>query len=105
MPAHNPAAGQPYLGTPLGYQQITPAAATGLTLPAPTPGSGIANSASVAVLCAEGQAVRIRDDGTAPTATVGFYLAVGVIFTYTGNLSALKAIQTTTGGILNVLYY
>ena len=96
MPAHSPSVGMPYVGNPLGYQQITPATSTALTVPA---------GATYAVFCAEGQIVRFRDDGTAPTATVGFNLAVGVPVTYSGNLFAVKAIQSTTGGILNVLYY
>ena len=103
MPAHIPSPGEPFRGTPLGYQQITPAASTALTVP--TVSGGAANNASIAVLCAEGQIVRMRDDGTAPTATVGFNLAVGVPFIYTGNLFALRVIQSTSGGILNVLYY
>jgi hypothetical protein len=53
----------------VGYQQITNAAAAiGLATP-PT--------ARVARIICETQAVRWRDDGAAPTATVGMPLAVG----------------------------
>jgi len=81
----------------LGYQQITSlGSAVGLTPPA---------GAVYAVLQAEGQVVRYRDDGTNPTATVGMMLYPGAAFTYNGTLSAIKFIQADTGGILNVLYY
>lgn len=82
---------------PLGYQQITSlSAATGLTVPA---------RATTAVIIPEAQAVRYRDDGTNPSATVGQPLAVGVSITYTGTLSAIKFIEQTSGAKLNVLYY
>ena len=51
---------------PLGYQQITSlAASTALTVPA---------RARAALIKCTAQSVRFRDDGTAPTATVGFPL-------------------------------
>ena len=81
----------------LGYQQITSlSAATGLTIP---------DGAVYAILQAEAQVLRYRDDGTNPTATVGMMLYPGGSFTYNANLTAIKFIQADTGGILNVLYY
>jgi hypothetical protein len=88
--------GAPYIGRPCGYQQITPTVSTALTPPA---------SAKYAVFSAEVQAIRIRDDGTAPTTSVGWLLPVNTPFTYTGNLNAVLAINAVAGGILNVLYY
>lgn len=83
--------------TPLGYQQITSdSAATGLTVP---------SGAKEAVITIEAQAVRYRDDGTNPTATVGQPLAVGATLDYTGTLSAIKFIEQTSGAKLNILYY
>lgn len=82
---------------PLGYQQITTlTAATKLTVPA---------GATMAVITAEAQAVRYRDDGVAPTATVGMPVAVGAPFQYSGTLSAMQFIAQTSGAILNVSYY
>jgi hypothetical protein len=82
---------------PLGYQQITSlSAAQALTVPA---------GATSAVITAEAQAVRYRDDGTAPTATVGLPLAAGTMLQYTGALSAIKFIEQTSGAKLNVLFY
>lgn len=88
--------GSPYIAQPAGYQQITPTVSTGLTVPA---------AAKFAILVAEVQGIRIRDDGTAPTTSVGWLLPVGVPFTYTGNLNAVLVINAVAGGLLNVLYY
>ena len=85
------------LKKPLGYQQITTlTTAVGLTVP---PG------AVGAIIVAEAQAVRWRDDGTAPTATVGMPLAVAAALEYAGDLSAIKFIEQTAGAKLNVAYY
>ena len=83
---------------PVGYEKITGlAAAKGLTPP-----NAIAN---VAVIVVEGQAVRIRDDGTDPTAAEGLPLAVDVPFQYRGDISALKFIETAASATIFVLYY
>lgn len=81
----------------LGYQQITSlSAATNLTVPA---------NATMAVIVVEGQSVRWRDDGTAPTSTVGMPLAVGSSLNYDGDLKKVQFIQQASGGILNISYY
>lgn len=82
----------------LGYQQLaTLTTATGLTVPAGT---------TMIRIIAESQAVRWRDDGTNPTATVGQPLAVGVEMIYTADSAGkLKFIEQTAGGKLNVTYY
>jgi len=84
--------------TPLGYQQISSVAtSTALTVP---PG------ANLALIDCEAQAVRWRDDGTAPTATVGMSMAVAdAPLEYSGNLSALRFIEQTAGAKLNIAYY
>jgi apolipoprotein N-acyltransferase len=98
----NPAGAIPvYITTggssPLGYQQITSlAAAASLTPPA---------GANAAVVSVSGAPVRYRDDGTAPTATVGMPLAIGALFNYTGNLAAIQFIQQSATAVLDVSYY
>jgi hypothetical protein len=82
----------------LGYQQMTSLAAAA-NLPS------IPSGASRAILVAEGQAVRFRDDGVDPTAGVGMPLAVGTIFEYTGDLSKIRVIQQSASATLNVAYY
>jgi hypothetical protein len=85
---------------PLGYQQVTSlSSAATLTVPA---------NAQRALIVAESQAVRWRDDGTAPTGSVGFPLPIGVPFEYTGGFAALSTIQfieQTASAKLNVCYY
>ena len=83
---------------PVGFQQITNlAASTGLTLPPA--------GARMALIQAIGQAISWRDDGTAPTATVGMQIAVGQTLTYTGPLAALKMIQAAASATANITYY
>lgn len=89
--------GAPYVRTPMGYQQITNlSAATGLTVPV---------GATVADITVEGNSVRYRDDGTAPTASVGMPLIQTQSLEYTGSLAAIEFIQSGSGALLNVSYY
>lgn len=82
---------------PCGYQQITSlSSAAGLTVP---------QDARLAVIICETQAVRWRDDGTNPTASVGMPLATGIQWTYPGDLSAIKFIEQSASAKLNVAYY
>lgn len=82
---------------PIGYQQITSlSASAALAVPA---------GAKAALIVAETQAVRWRDDGTAPTATVGMPLAVGNEFWYDGDLSTIRFFEQAASAKLNVSYY
>lgn len=86
---------------PCGYQQLTTlSAAIALTVPTTCGGP-----VSMALITAEAQAVRYRDDGTDPSATVGMPLAVGVALTYEGRITAIKFFEQTGGAKLNVLFY
>lgn len=83
--------------SPLGYQQITSlSAAASLTVP---------TGATIAVIIAETQAVRWRDDGTNPSATVGMPLPVQTPFVYSGDLSAIKFFEQAGSAKLNVSYF
>jgi hypothetical protein len=81
-------------GSAKGYQQLTPVASTGLTVPAGT---------TVAVATADTATVWWRDDGTAPTAAIGMPITIGTYVAFSGDLSALKFISAS--GHLNVSYY
>lgn len=81
----------------LGYQQITDLT----TAQALTPPS----SACVALIQSEGAAVRWRDDGQNPAASVGMRLLVNSELRYDGNLSTIRFIQEGSGAKLNVSYY
>lgn len=89
-----------------GYQQITSLATSqALTLPARAPDGTTCKPNAVLIGCT-GQNVRWRDDGTAPTATVGNLLVASQQpFYYDGNLAALRFIETAASGVLNIAYY
>ena len=89
----------------LGYQQIVGlAASTGLTVPQRDT-NGLVSSPTVAIIVPETQAVRWRDDGVAPTATVGMPLGVGAVLMYDGDLSRIRFFQQAATATLNVSYY
>jgi hypothetical protein len=81
----------------VGFQQLANVdAATGLTVPA---------GARLAYISAEAQVVRLRDDGTNPTAAIGLRIPIGVSpFLYLGDLAAAKFIGEAAGGKVNVTY-
>jgi hypothetical protein len=81
----------------LGYQQITSlSASTALTVPA---------GATMALIVPQTQGVRWRDDGVAPTASVGMPVAAGSFLNYDGDLARIRFIQQTASAALNVSYY
>lgn len=87
--------------TPCGYQQITVTTLQTLTIPAKC-----APGPYLVVIKVETQAVRYRDDGVAPTATVGQPIAVtDAPIPYEGTASALQFIAQTAGGVVDVLFY
>jgi hypothetical protein len=89
----------------LGYQQITTlSSATNLTVPT-TDLNGLSAKPTLALIVAETQAVRWRDDGVAPTASIGMPLAAGVTLQYDGDLSRIQFIEQTGGAKLNISYY
>ena len=83
---------------PLGYVQLTSlAAATALTVPEGT---------SLIIFKPASQAIRFRDDGTDPTTTVGYPVAVGVEYRYTGRAgSRIRIIQQAASATVDVLFY
>jgi hypothetical protein len=89
----------------MGYQQISSlSSAANLTVPARTL-EGLNAKPVFALIIAEGQAIRWRDDKTAPTASVGMPLAVGVPLQYDGDLTNIQFIEQTVGAKLNISYY
>jgi hypothetical protein len=81
----------------LGYQQITSlSSAQALTVP---------SGATMALIAPETKDVRWRDDGTAPTASVGMPLVVGTTLNYDGDLKRIRFIQTDTSAAINISYY
>jgi len=91
--------------TRLGYQQISSlSAAASLTVPT-VDVNGLACKPSIAIITPETQGVRWRDDGVAPTASVGMPLAAGVSLQYDGDLTKIQFIEQTASAKLNISYY
>jgi len=88
----------PYPYTALGCQQIT-------SLASAAPFASVPTGAKLAVVTPEVQPVRYRDDGTAPTASVGPLLYPGLVWSYSGALSAIQFIQTAASATLDVCFY
>lgn len=89
----------------IGYQQITSlTASTALTVPTQD-ANGLFVKPTIAVITPESQAVRWRDDGPAPTASVGMPLAAGVTLQYDGDLKQIRFIEQLSGAKLNITYY
>lgn len=91
--------GAPYQATAVASSQMGLAVttATALTVPA---------TATFAYVSVEGTNVRWRDDGTNPTATVGFIMYAGAApQLFSGDLAAVKFIQVAATATINVAYY
>lgn len=88
-----------------GYQQVAAGgttAAFSLTLP------GAANNGplpSFALIQAETQALRWRDDGVDPTTSVGMLIPAGSTLEYFGPLAKLRLVNATAGAVANISYY
>lgn len=82
----------------LGYVQLTSlATATGF--------SSVPVGATYAIIQAEAQAVRWRDDGVAPTAAIGMVIPAGGELRYDGNLRGIQFIEAVALAKLNVSFY
>lgn len=89
----------------IGYEQIASlSTSVGLNTPS-TDANGLSCRPSFALITCEGAPVRWRDDGNAPTGSLGMPLAAGVTLQYDGDLSRIRFIQQSAGAKLNVSYY
>ena len=88
----------PYSYTALGCQQIT-------SLSAAAPFASIPTGAKLATVTPEVQPVRYRDDGTAPTASIGPLLYPGLVWSYSGPLASIQFIQTAASATIDVCFY
>ncbi len=67
---------------------------------------GIPKGTSLLLITASAAGVRWRDDGIAPTASVGYPLAMGGELRYTsGSAQDLKVIGQLSGAVVNVIAY
>lgn len=66
---------------------------------------GVPQGATQAHIEAEGKDVRYRDDGAAPTASVGQVIPLGTSILYSGTATALRFIETANPAKLNISFY
>lgn len=86
---------------PCGYQALSPDASTSVGLTVPT-----GKNVTRCLISVETADVRIRDDGTNPTSSVGMLIKKdSQPWSYEGDLSALKIISTSGTAAVKVLYY
>jgi hypothetical protein len=96
---------------PLGYAQSAAVDASTLvssltfTPPGGAAAAGIPLGTQLLLIQPQTQAIRWRDDGQSPTATIGYPLAVGAELRYTGAMPALRVISQVAGAIINVVAY
>jgi hypothetical protein len=89
----------------IGYQQITSlTSAASLTVPQRDL-SGLNQRPTFALITPLTGNVRWRDDGVAPTSTVGMPLAAGVTLQYDGDLTRIRFIDNGGTAELNISYY
>lgn len=87
-----------------GYEQL--AVSSTAVSPASVPADTDQRPGATGVLISvETAAVRWRDDGVAPTATVGNPLPAGAFFFFTGDISKLKFIRQSSDATVNLNYY
>lgn len=87
--------------TPLGYVQLT-----SLSTATSFSSTQIPAYSSFVMLQANTQNIRWRDDGTAPTASVGMVLVAGAApLIYSGSIAALQFIYVTSGATLEASFY
>lgn len=82
---------------PKGYLKVTALnTVKALTVP---------SGAGRALIKTEAQSVRWRDDAVDPTTTDGMLIDVGDEFWYTGQVRALRFIETAASAVLHVSFY
>ena len=91
-------ASPPMGSTPLGFHQVS-VSGTAVNLPS------IPAGATIAFCYVAGAIMLWRDDGTAPTATVGFPINEATTITFSSALSAVQLIAASGTGTLSVAYY
>lgn len=91
---------------PNGYVQAAAGAIdAAVTVASLFTGGVIPSGTQLLLIQPAAQAIRWRDDGVAPTTTVGYPLAVGAELRYTGATARLQVIASTPGAVLNVVAY
>ena len=101
----NPAGAIPVYNTHYSATPVAPSQ-MGLAITSTATYLTVPTGARFAFITVEDGPVRWRDDGTAPTITLGQYVAAGTSFWYYGDLAMLQFIlATATAATLDVSYY
>lgn len=88
-------------GASLGYQQSTSlSTSTAAGLP-----SVPSNPVGSFLLSVESSGIRWRDDGTAPTSSVGMPVSAGQSLCYANDAHAVQVIGQAAGATIDVTYY
>ena len=70
------------------------------------PAAGIPSGTVLILITPQAQAIRWRDDGTAPTAAIGYPLPVGSELRYTArDMNNLRVISQVAGAVVNCIAY
>jgi hypothetical protein len=85
-----------YNSAGVGQYALSVSSPTSLTVP---------SGATMAQICVETAAVRYRDDGTAPTSSVGVPVGAGTCFSYAGPLTVIQFIAQAGSPTIDVSYY
>lgn len=98
----------PYQFHPSGYCQITSLGSAVNLVTASCSTGSVPAQATIAEICVSTAAIRYRDDGTAPTASIGVPVGSGFCFPYSvsvGGFAALSLIQQSAGAIVDISFY
>lgn len=87
---------------PIGFQKLS-VSSTAVALTIPTTEDGI--TARTAVIVVEDDAVRWRDDGVDPSASVGMLASSGSSFIYDAKLGEIRFIRVTGDAVVDIAYY
>lgn len=87
---------------PAGYCQLTPLASATLLSSCAI---GIPAGAEVALIVVSTANIRYRDDGTAPTASVGAPVLQGQNISYQGDLRKIQFIAQSGSPVLDIVFY
>ena len=92
--------------TPKGFCQITVTTATTFS----AAGCTVPNGSTYALICNESTAARYRDDGVAPTASVGQIIGTGtatapICAGFSTTMSALQFITESGSSLLDISFY
>ena len=93
------------INKPVGYAQYSTLTSAKKLTDAPDTSVPMPNSTIRALIQAEGADIRWRDDGTAPTPTVGMLIPMSTTLEYEGDLEKIQLIETAVAGTANVAFY